>query len=70
MVLVSELYSIITGIDIVISIFITLQIIAKQLNLILIPIVVCMDLFLLYKYIIKLSIIKKKRLMINIIAIR
>jgi hypothetical protein len=69
-VLVLEFYNIIAGINIIISIFITLQMIAKQLNLILIPTIVCMDSFLLYKYIIKLSIIKEKRLMINIIAIR
>jgi hypothetical protein len=61
-VLVSELYSIIARIDIVISIFTTLQIIAKQLNLILIPAVVYTDSFLLYKYIIKLGITKKKGL--------
>jgi hypothetical protein len=69
-ILVSEFYSIITRINIVISISITLQIIAKQLNLVLIPAIVCIDSFLFYEYIIKLSITKEKRLIIDIITIR
>jgi hypothetical protein len=44
--------------------------IAKQLNLVLIPIIICTDSFLLYKCIVKLGIIKEKRLIIDIIAIR
>jgi hypothetical protein len=69
-VLVSEFYNIIAGINIIISIFTTLQIITKQLNLVLILTIVCTDLFLLYKCIVKLGITKKKKLMIDIIAIR
>jgi hypothetical protein len=65
-----ELYAIVAGINIVILIFTTLRIIIKQLKLLLILAIVCTDLFLLYKCIVKLGTTKEKRLMINIIAIR
>jgi hypothetical protein len=57
-------------INIAILISTTLRIIIKQLKLLLILAIVYTDLFLLYKYIIKLRTTKEKRLMINIIAIR
>jgi len=44
--------------------------IAKQLRFLLTPIVVCTNLYLLYKCLVKLRTIKEKRLIINIIAIR
>jgi hypothetical protein len=57
-------------INIVILIFTTLRIIIKQLKLPPILAIVYIDLFLLYKYIVKLRTTKEKRLIINIIAIR
>jgi hypothetical protein len=60
----------VTRINIVILIFTTLRIIIKQLKLPLILAIVYIDLFLLYKYIVKLRTTKEKRLIINIIAIR
>ncbi len=60
----------IVGIDIVISISTTLNLIIKQLGIDPIPIVIYTDSFLLYEYMVKLSTIKEKRLMIDIMAIR
>ena len=42
----------------------------EQLNLLAIPIIIYTDLYSLYKYLVKLSIIKEKHLIINIIAIQ
>ena len=61
---------IIVGIDIVISISTTLNLIIKQLGIDLIPIVIYTDSFSLYEYMVKLGTIKEKRLIIDIIAIR
>ena len=47
----------------------TLKIITDRLELPVIPIIVYTDLYSLYKYLVKLSTIKKKRLIINIIAL-
>jgi hypothetical protein len=47
----------------------TLKIIIDQLKLPIISIIVCTDLYSLYKYLIKLSTIKKKRLIIDIIVL-
>jgi hypothetical protein len=47
----------------------TLKIIINQLKLPIIPIVVYTNLYSLYKCLVKLSTIKKKRLIINIIAL-
>ena len=69
-VLASELYRIVAGINIAISISTTLQIITTQLRLPLIPLVVCTDSYSLYNCIVKLSTTKEKRLIIDIIAIR
>jgi hypothetical protein len=57
------------GVDIVITIRTTLKMIIDWLKLPIIPIIVCTDLYSLYKYLVKLSIIKEKRLIINIIAL-
>jgi hypothetical protein len=48
----------------------TLTIIIKQLKLFTILIIVCTDSYSLYEYFVKFGIIKEKRLMIDIIAIR
>jgi len=47
----------------------TLKIIIDQLKLPIIPIIVCTNLYSLYKCLVKLSTIKEKRLIINIIAL-
>src|SRR6266487_2920016 len=69
-VLTSELYAMVAGIDIAISVSTTLNRIIEQLNLKPIPIVICTDSFSLYEYIVKLSTTKEKCLMIDIMAIR
>jgi len=61
---------IIVGIDIVISISTTLNLIIKQLGIDLIPIVIYTDSFSLYEYMVKLGTTKEKRLIIDIMAIR
>ena len=53
----------------VIAIGITLKMIIDQLELLIIPIIVYTDLYSLYKYLVKLSIIKEKCLIIDIIAL-
>ena len=57
------------GVNIAIVIGTTLKIITDRLELPVIPIIICTDLFSLYKCLIKLSTIKEKRLIINIIAL-
>ena len=58
------------SVDISFIIAATVSMILRQLSLPLIPLVVYTDSLLLYDYIIKLGIIRKKRLMINIMALR
>jgi len=48
----------------------TLKIIIDRLKLPIIPTIICTDLYSLYKCLVKLSTIKEKRLIINIIALR
>ena len=55
-------------VNIVIAIRITLKIIIDQLKLSAIPIIVCTDLYSLYKCLVKLSTIKEKCLIINIMV--
>ena len=57
------------GVNIVIAIKTTLKIIINQLKFPIIPIIVCTNLYSLYKYLVKLSTIKEKRLIINIIVL-
>jgi hypothetical protein len=66
--LASEIYEMVSRVDIVIAIETTLKIIIDQLKLPIIPIIVCTDLYSLYKYLVKLSTIKEKHLIINIMA--
>jgi hypothetical protein len=59
----------VSGVNIVIAIGTTLKIIIDRLKLSIIPIIVYTDLYSLYKYLVKLSTIKEKRLIINIIVL-
>ena len=59
----------VSGVNTVITIGTTLKIITDQLKLPIIPIIVYTNLYSLYKYLVKLSTIKEKRLIINIIAL-
>jgi hypothetical protein len=68
-VLVSEIYKIVIRTDISFVISFIFKIIIKQLKLLVIPIIVCTDFFLLYKCLIKLGTTKEKRFIIDIIAI-
>jgi hypothetical protein len=58
------------GINIAYTIGSTVNIVTKQLDLPMIPIIVCTNSYLLYKCLVKLGTTKKKRLIIDIIAIR
>ena len=68
-VLASEIYSIVRGVDIAIAINTTIQMITKQLDFPQTLIVLCTDLYSLYKCLVKLGTTKEKRLMIDIIAL-
>ena len=57
------------GVNIVIAIRITLKIIIDWLKPFIIFIIVCTNLYSLYKYLVKLNTIKEKHLIINIIAL-
>jgi len=59
----------VSGVNIAIAIRTTLKIIIDQLELPVIPIIVCTNSYSLYKCLVKLSTIKKKRLIINIMAL-
>ena len=64
-----EIYRIVSGVNIAIIIRTTLKIIIDRLKLPIIPIIIYTDLYSLYKCLVKLSTIKEKRLIINIIAL-
>ena len=64
-----EIYRIVSGVNIAIIIGTTLKIIIDRLELPSIPIIIYTNLYSLYKYLVKLSTIKKKRLIINIIVL-
>jgi hypothetical protein len=59
----------VSGVNIAIVIRTTLKMIIDRLELPVIPIIVYTDLYSLYKYLVKLSTIKEKRLIIDIIAL-
>ena len=69
-VLASELYAISLGLDIAIAISITFGLITRQLSIPNFSIVVYTDSFSFYECLIKLGTTKKKKLMIDIIAIK
>ena len=69
-VLVLELYIIVAGIDILISLNITINIVINKLSISRLLIIIYINSLSLYKYIIKLNMTKEKRLIIDIIAIR
>ena len=64
-----KIYGIINRVNIAIVIKITLKIITDQLKFFIIPIIVYTDLYSFYKCLVKLSTIKEKRLIINIIVL-
>ncbi|PVH68914.1 hypothetical protein DL98DRAFT_440137, partial [Cadophora sp. DSE1049] len=68
-VLASELYAIVAGIDMLIALRSTINMVTNKLGFIRLPIVVCTDSLSFYKCIVKLGITKEKRLIINIIII-
>ncbi len=57
------------GVNIAIVINITIKIITGQLGFLYTLIIVCTNLYLLYKYLVKLSTTKEKHLIINIMAL-
>ena len=57
------------GVNIAIAIRTTLKMITDRLELPVIPIIIYTDLYSLYKCLVKLSTIKEKRLIINIIVL-
>jgi hypothetical protein len=59
----------VSGVNIAITIGTTLKMIIDRLKLPIIPIIVYTDLYSLYKYLVKLSTIKEKRLIIDIIVL-
>jgi len=59
----------VSGVDTAIIIGTTLKMITDQLKLLVISMIVCTDLYSLYKCLVKLSTTKEKRLIINIIAL-
>jgi len=69
-VLASELYGMVGGMDMAISINTTIKMIMEQLGYAEIPIIICTDSYSLYDCLVKLGTTKEKRLMIDIMAIR
>ena len=65
-----ELYAIIIGINILITLSSIINMITNKLEIKQLPTVIYIDFLSLYECIVKLSIIKKKRLMIDIMLIR
>ena len=59
----------VSRVNMVIAIGITLKIITDWLKLPIIPIIVCTDLYSLYKYLVKLSTTKEKHFIIDIIVL-
>ena len=57
------------GVNIAIAIRTTLKMIIDRLELPIIPIIIYTNLYSLYKYLVKLSTIKEKRLIIDIIVL-
>ena len=68
-VLVSKIYRIVLEVNIAYAISTSLNIIIEELRLLKIKTIVCIDLYSLYKCLVKLRIIKEKHLIINIIVL-
>jgi hypothetical protein len=66
---VLKIYRIVSRVNIVIVIRTTLKIIIDQFKFPIIPIIICTNSYSLYKCLVKLSTIKEKRLIINIIIL-
>ena len=64
-----EIYKIVSGVNIAIVIRTTLKMIIDWLKLPIIPTIMYTNLYSLYKYLVKLSTIKEKRLIIDIIVL-
>jgi hypothetical protein len=69
-VLALEIYSIVNSFDIGIAIATTLRMITERLRLPAVPLIICTDLYSLYKCLVKLRTMIEKRLIIDIIALR
>lgn len=69
-ILVFKIYGMVVKIDIGLVIRLILNIITFQLDILKILVIIYTDLYLLYKYLMKLRIIKKKRFIIDIIALK
>ncbi|KAF1935700.1 hypothetical protein EJ02DRAFT_460141, partial [Clathrospora elynae] len=69
-VLASKIYGMVNGFDIGIAITTTLRMITEHLGLAAVPLIICTDLYSLYKCLVKLGTTKEKRLMIDIMALR
>src|SRR6266567_9092551 len=69
-VLVFKIYRIVGSVNMAITINTTIKIITRQLGFLYTPIIVSTNLYLLYKYLVKLSTTQKKHLIINIMALR
>src|SRR6266567_4671963 len=68
-VLASKIYRMVGGVNMAIAINTTIKIITRQLGFLYTPIIVCTNLYLLYKCLIKLSTTKEKYFIIDIMAL-
>jgi hypothetical protein len=69
-VLASEIYGMVSGVDMAIALGTTIKLITDRLELPAIPIIACTDSYSLYECLVKLGTTKEKRLMIDIMALR
>ena len=58
------------GIDLAVAIITTLRIVIEHLRLIMIPLVIYIDLYSLYECLVKLGTTNKKRLIVDVLALR